>query len=252
MGFDAPVTAAIAIVASPFIGSFLALMVLRLPARRPIVLGRSACDACAHPLGARDLVPLASYAMLGGRCRYCGARIDPIHPLIEVGAIGLAVWTAIVTSGWILIATCCLGWSLLALAAIDWRTGRLPDALTLPLAAAGIAVAIAIDPPTVGDHIIGSVAGFVVFALVSELYRRLRGRAGLGLGDAKLLAAAGAWLGWQALPTVILFSAMLGLAFVLVRGVMGKAISATDSIAFGPALAAAIWLVWLYGPLLPG
>src|SRR5690242_12472164 len=125
MGFDPPVTAAAAIAASPFIGSFLAVVVLRLPGRRTFVFGRSACDACGHPLGPRDLVPLVSFVLLRGRCRYCNARIDPLHPLMEVGAFLLAVWAATVMSGWLLLATCVFGWCLLTLAAIDVRTGLL-------------------------------------------------------------------------------------------------------------------------------
>lgn len=252
MGIDTTVTVATAIVISPFIGSFLALLVLRLPAHRPIALGRSACDVCRRTLGVRDLLPLASYVALRGRCRNCGARIDPVHPWIEVGALAIAVWAATVTSGWIFVATCCLGWFLLTLAAIDWRTCLLPDALTLPLAATGLLVAYVIDHSSLIDHIVGAAAGFVTFALLAETYRRLRGREGLGLGDAKLLAAAGAWLGWLALPTVLLFAAMLGLAFVLMRRLTGQAIGAVDHIPFGPALAVGTWLVWLYGPLLPG
>lgn len=252
MGIDTPITAAIAIVISPFVGSFLALLVLRLPAGRPIALGRSACDACGHTLGARDLVPLVSYGMLRGRCRYCGGRIEPIHAWVELAALAVAVWAAIVTSGWVLVATCGFGWALLTLAAIDWRTYRLPDVLTLPLAAVGFLVAYAFDRSGFVDHIIGAAAGFLAFALLAEAYRRLRGLDGLGLGDAKLLAAGGAWLGWPSLPTVVLFAAMLGLAFVLMRRLTGQTISETDRIPFGPALAAGMWLVWLYGPLLPG
>ncbi len=251
--FDVPIASVVAIVISPFIGSFLALLALRLPARRPIALGRSACDECSHTLSARDLVPFASYAALRGKCRYCGTRIDPLHPLIEAGALAIAVWAvATVPSEWILIATCGLGWTLLTLTAIDWRTYRLPDALTLPLAAAGLVIAFAIDRASLIDHIIGAAAGFLAFATLAEGYRRFRGHEGLGLGDAKLLAAGGAWLGWAGLPTVVLLAAILGLAFVLVRRLTGQAIDALDRTPFGPALAAGVWFVWLYGPLLPG
>jgi leader peptidase (prepilin peptidase)/N-methyltransferase len=171
---------------------------------------------------------------------------------MEAAALALAVWAAFVTSGWIVLASCALGWTLLTLAAIDWRTGYLPDVLTLPLAAAGLGVAYAIEPAAVPGHVIGAVAGFIAFAALSEIYRRLRGRDGLGLGDAKLLAASGAWLSWAGLPTTVLYAAVIGLALVLLRRTRGQAMSATDRLAFGPALAAATWLVWLYGPLVPG
>jgi leader peptidase (prepilin peptidase)/N-methyltransferase len=114
-----------------------------------------------------------------------------------------------------------------------------------------LAVSYAIDPTLLLPHLIGAAAGFVAFAAVAEIYRRLRGRDGLGLGDAKLLAAAGAWLGWQALAGLVLIAAVIGLAAVLVRSLAGRPMEPTSRIAFGPALAAAFWIVWLYGPLLP-
>src|ERR1700744_5879668 len=203
------------IVAAPVIGSFLAVLVLRLPARRAVVLGRSACDACRHVLGPRELVPFVSYAWQRGRCRHCGAAIDMLHPAMEAGALILAIWAALATSGWILVASCGLGWTLLTLAAIDWRTGLLPDLLTLPLIAAGLGVAYGIDPAALLDHAMGAAAGVIGFAALAAAYRTLRGRAGRGLGDAKLLAAAGAWLSWSALPSVILFAAVAGLLSAL-------------------------------------
>jgi leader peptidase (prepilin peptidase)/N-methyltransferase len=250
MIFDTPAIACL--VAAPVIGSFLAVVALRLPQGRTVLFGRSACDACGATLGPLELIPLASFAWQRGRCRHCGAKIDPLHPAMEAAALAVAVCAALVTSGWIVVASCALGWTLLTLAAIDWRTGFLPDVLTLPLIAAGLGVAYAIDPTAIWDHVIGAAAGFLAFAALSEIYRRLRGRDGLGLGDAKLLAAAGAWLAWSALPTVVLYAAFIGLALVLLRRARGETLTATDRLAFGPALAAGIWLVWLYGPLVPG
>ena len=245
-------TSVFLIAASPFIGSFLGVVALRLTAGRTVLFGRSACDACGRALTPRDLVPLASFALLRGRCRHCGAKIDPSHIVMELAALAIALWAAFITPGWVLAASCGLGWTLLTLAAIDWRTGLLPDLLTLPLAVAGLGVAYVIEPAALLDHVIGAAAGFVAFAALAEIYRRLRGRDGLGLGDAKLLAASGAWLAWNALPTVVLYAAFIGLALVLARRARGAALQATDKLAFGPALAAATWLVWLYGPLVPG
>jgi leader peptidase (prepilin peptidase)/N-methyltransferase len=241
-----------AIVAAPFIGSFLAVVAMRLTKGRTVLFGRSACDGCGAVLGPLELVPLLSFAVQRGRCRRCGAKIDPLHPAMEAAALALAVWAAFVTSGWIVLASCALGWTLLTLAAIDWRTGYLPDVLTLPLAVAGLGVACAIEPAAVLDHVVGTAVGFIAFAALSEIYRRLRGRDGLGLGDAKLLAASGAWLSWNGLPTTVLYAAVIGLALVLARRARGQAMTSTDRLAFGPALAAATWLVWLYGPLVPG
>jgi leader peptidase (prepilin peptidase)/N-methyltransferase len=157
----------------------------------------------------------------------------------------------LVLSGWLLWASLALGWTLLALAAIDLRHYLLPDPLTLPLIPAGLGLAWLIEPAKLPDHAIGAAAGLVGFALIAWLYRRLRRREGLGLGDAKLLAAGGAWLGWQALPSVVALAAVFALALALAGALPGGKLAATTRIAFGPHLALAIWLVWLYGPLVP-
>ena len=196
---------------APFVGSFLGVLVVRLQDGRPILLGRSTCDACGHILGPLSLVPLASWAATGGRCRYCSARLGWFYPLIELAAVAVVVWAATETSGKVLVASCVLGWTLLTLALIDWRAFLLPDALTAPLVVFGLAAAYVLDRIHLADHVIGAAAGFLAFAAVALLYRMLRGRPGLGLGDAKLLAGAGAWLTWQALPSVVLFGAVLGL-----------------------------------------
>jgi leader peptidase (prepilin peptidase)/N-methyltransferase len=240
------------LIGAPFVGSFLAVVAMRLPERRGFLAGRSACDACGRVLGPAELIPVVSFVALRGRCRSCGAGIDPLHPVLEVAAFAVALSAALITSGWVLIASCVLGWMLLTLAAIDWRTGLLPDVLTYPLIVLGLVVAGWIDPGAAADHAIGAAGGFIVFALLTVIYRLVRRREGLGLGDAKLLAAAGAWLSWTALPSVVLFAAVIALGFVAVRRLQGQALAATDPIAFGPALALAIWLVWLFGPLVPG
>jgi len=132
-----------------------------------------------------------------------------------------------------------LGWASL----IDARHLILPDWLTLPLIPAGWALAWLQEPP-LADRLIGSAAGFLSFAVIAWAYRRLRGRDGLGLGDAKLLAGAGAWAGWQALPSVVLVGSVAALAWVAVRRP-----DPSRPIPFGPALALGFWLVWWFGPL---
>jgi leader peptidase (prepilin peptidase)/N-methyltransferase len=102
------------------------------------------------------------------------------------------------------------------------------------------------------DHLIGAAAGFAVFAGIAAIYRRLRGREGLGLGDAKLLAALGAWVGWQGLPTIVLYAALAGLLWAIAGALRGAPLHARHRIPFGPFLSLAGWLVWLYGPLTLG
>ncbi len=251
------------IAVSPFIGSFLGVAIERWPAGRPILRGRSRCNSCGRTLSPRDLVPLLSWLALKGRCRHCGAAIGGFPLAVELAAVLVALWALAVLPGWLALAGAGLGWTLLALAWIDARALLLPDALTLPLAVAGLAVAWAIDPAIVVDHLIGVVVGFAAFAAVAALYRRLRGRDGLGLGDAKLLGALGAWVGWPGLPTIVLYAAGAGLLWALARprvrsgagsGGNGRAIRLDPArrLPFGPFLCLAGWLVWLYGPLVLG
>ncbi len=239
------------ILAAPFVGSFLGVLIERLPAGGSVLFGRSACSHCGHGLGIRDLLPLVSWAVNRGRCRHCAAGLGVFHPAIELAALAVAAWAAMVLDGegWILWAGCLLGWMLLALAMIDARHLLLPDALTLPLLPMGLGAAYALAPASLADHAIGAAAGFAVFYAIGAAYKRLRGREGLGLGDAKLLAAAGAWVSWTGLPSIVFIAGALALAGVLASSLTGRAASWTDKAPFGAYLAAATWLVWLYGPL---
>ena len=239
----------LAIVLAPFVGSFLGLVIERLPAGRPMVFGRSVCDHCGETLRARDLVPLVSYLALRGWCSCRRAKLSWFHPGIELAALAVALSAATVLSGWLIWVSLGLGWTLLTLAAIDYRELMLPDALTLPLIPAGLVVAWMIDPGLLAGHALGALAGFAALAAIAGAYRRARDREGLGLGDAKLLAAAGAWLGWQALPSVVLIAAASGLALALAAALGGAKLAWTSRIAFGPHLALAFWLVWLFGPI---
>jgi leader peptidase (prepilin peptidase) / N-methyltransferase len=217
---------------------------------RGLALGRSRCRACGARLAPRDLVPLWSWLGARGRCRHCGAKLPAFYPLVElaaaaVGAVSLAA-AAVVPSPPAALLAAPLGWWLLALAAIDLRSWRLPDALTLPLAAAGlVAAAAGLLPGGVGPWhaLAGAALGYLTLAGLAWAYRRLRGREGLGLGDAKLLAAAGAWLGPAALPTVVLAAAVLGLGLALLRGA-GR-VRPETAVPFGPPLALAFWGMFL-------
>ncbi|MGF1641915.1 MAG: prepilin peptidase [Rhodospirillales bacterium] len=239
------------VAAAPFVGSFLGVLIVRLPAGEPVIADRSRCPHCRHVLGPLDLVPLASWAARGGRCRHCAQPIGVFYPAIEGAAVAVALWAAAVVPGWPLWASCVLGWALLALAVIDQRHRVLPDALTLPLLAAGLAVAWLLDPGAAIDHAVGAATGFGVLIALARIYRRLRGRDGLGGGDAKLLAAAGAWVSWTGLAGVVLVASATALAVVLARTLLGRPVPGDEQIPFGPYLALATWLVWLYGPPLP-
>lgn len=147
-----------------------------------------------------------------------------------------------------------LGWVLLTLSAIDIRHYFLPDHMTLPLIFLGLGFNGFYFPESLIHALAGAVAGYVLFALIRSLYLRLKAIEALGLGDAKLLAAAGAWLGWQGLPSVILLASVTGLlASVLIFALGRKSNPDMGSLPrmklpFGPFLALGLWLSWLYGP----
>jgi len=190
----------ILLVVSPFIGSFLGVVVRRLPTKQPLVLARSTCDACGHALGWRDLVPLVSWLIARGRCRHCHTRLSLFYPAIELAAVAVVLWAGVVSDGADLWLSAALGWTLLVLAVIDWRDFWLPDRLTVLRALDGLVMALWLRVGAFIDHAIGAVAGLLFLGLVAWGYRRLRGREGLGLGDAKLLAASGAWVACRACP----------------------------------------------------
>ena len=240
------------LIAAPFVGSFLGVVARRLPEGLPLALARSACPHCAHRLGLRDLVPIASWLAQRGRCRYCGAALGPFYPAIELAAVAAVAWAALAVPPALMGPAVLLGWWLIALAAADARSLVLPDALTLPLIVAGLAVTYAIAPEAILHHALGAVAGFAVLALVALAYRRLRGREGIGLGDAKLAAAAGAWVSWTGLPGVLLIAAVLGLTAALLARAAGRRLTATTEVPFGPWLCLATWIVWVHGPLALG
>jgi leader peptidase (prepilin peptidase)/N-methyltransferase len=244
--FDQP---GLLLLASPFVGSFLGVLVQRLPDSRPVLFARSACAVCEHRLQLADLLPLVSWLALRGRCRYCDAKLSRFYPAVELAALAIAAWSAAMLPGWLAWAGCGLGWTLLALALIDLRHYVLPTELTLPLGLAGLVVAWRIEPATLPGHLLGAALGLIGLLAVQSAYRRLRNRDGLGTGDAILLAAIGAWTGWQGVPSVLLYAAASGLCFTMIRTIGGERVALDSRIAFGPHLCLGAWLVWLHGPL---
>jgi leader peptidase (prepilin peptidase)/N-methyltransferase len=231
------------------IGSFVGLVIDRLPGGKGLAGGRSRCVRCDARLTARDLVPLVSWLATGGRCRHCGARLGWFYPAVEVVALAIAVLAVGADRGAEAWVDAALGWWLLVLGWIDWRHMIMPDVLTLPLIPLGLAAAGILEPENLPGRLIGVAAGFFGLWLVAGVYRRTRGREGLGLGDAKLLAAAGAWVGASGLPSVLAGAALGGLAAAGGMMLAGRRLDRYSALPFGPFLAAATWLVWLYGPV---
>jgi leader peptidase (prepilin peptidase)/N-methyltransferase len=235
------------LLAAPFVGSLLGVLILRLPAGRPVTWSRSACDHCGASLGPAELVPIASFLLQKGRCRRCGRLITPFHFAIELAATALVVPAALLQADPLeLWLDCVLGWTLLALAWIDWRTLRLPDVLTLPLLLLGLAVTLVTEPTAITQHVAAAALGYMSFWAIATVYRHLRGRDGLGAGDAKLFAAAGAWLGLAMMPWVLLLASSAGLVAALGLAMAGRRIAASTALPFGPWLALSLWLLWLW------
>lgn len=175
------------------------------------------------------------------RVRYVG---------FAVAGAGLGVWAALsqdLLSATLLTAV--LGWLLLLIATVDAEHFWLPDQLTLPLGAAGLGAAILPDGTGLLNAAVGAGAGFATLWLLAFVYRKVRGRDGLGGGDPFLLGAGGAWVGWMGLPSVLLWAAAAGLSLVLARAVMKKPLAGDDRLAFGVFLAIGIWMTWIFGPL---
>jgi leader peptidase (prepilin peptidase) / N-methyltransferase len=219
-----------------------------------LVVPRSACPACKAPITALQNIPILSYLFLRGRCANCGARISPRYPIVEAltGILSAAVaWK--LGFGWPTAAGLVLTWFLVALAFIDIDHKLLPDSLTLPLLWLGLllslfapAQGLAPVPVDMRSSIIGAIAGYLSLWSVYHLFRLLTAKEGMGYGDFKLLAALGAWLGWQMLlPTVLIAAAVgavTGIALLAARGQ-----NRSTPIAFGPFLAAAGWLMLMFG-----
>jgi leader peptidase (prepilin peptidase)/N-methyltransferase len=204
-------------------------------------------------LSLRLVAAIAAFALAGG---WSSARAAVILSgrrfsvaMASALCVALAAWAAAIM-GWTVVfaITLALGWALLTLAAIDILAFRLPDILTFPLAAAGLLVAQVVAHD-LWAHVAGAAIGYCAFAAIAWGFERARGREGLGLGDAKLAAAAGAWLGWMPLPSVVLIACAAGFLWVASLAIVRGRAALAERIPFGMALAIAIWVVWLYGPL---
>lgn len=263
---------------SLLIGSFLNVVVYRLPimmerewrtqcqelvetpatqipaGRFNIVFPRSHCPACGAQITALQNIPIVSYLVLGGKCASCSAPISKRYPIVEALT---AILTAAVAWRFGFSLECAaaivLTWSLISISAIDIDHQIIPDAITLPLIWIGLALSLFhpvhgaqvlfIDAKTA---IIGGLAGYLSLWSVYHLFRLMTGKEGMGFGDFKLLAVLGSWLGWQMLPLIILLSAVVGAA-VGITMIVARRHDRNVPIPFGPYLAAAGWIAMLYG-----
>lgn len=213
-----------------------------------LVVPRSACPQCQHAIAWYENIPVVSWLALRGRCSGCHTPISKRYPLVELASgiiAGACAWQ-LGASSW-LIAALLLSWALLTLALIDFDTTLLPDAITLPLMWAGMLLAaFGLSQVTLLDSVLGAAFGYLILWLVFWLFKLATGKEGMGYGDFKLLAALGAWLGWQALPLVILLSSLVGAVIgglLMASGIIKR----NQAIPFGPYLAAAGWITLLWG-----
>ncbi|MEL6301221.1 MAG: A24 family peptidase [Pseudomonadota bacterium] len=213
----------------------------------------SACPKCGRAIKALENIPLVSWLALRGRCPGCGTAISIRYPLVELMtgvATALVAWR--MGPGWEALAGIVLTWYLIPLAAIDIDQQLLPDILTLPLLWIGLTLSLFYPTeyqtlfvsPT--DAIIGALAGYLSLWSIYQGFRILTGKEGMGYGDFKLLAALGAWLGWQSLPLLVLLAAGTGTVFAILQMAMRRQ-ERGATMPFGQWLAAAGWLVMIGG-----
>ena len=254
------------------VGSFLNVVILRLPRRLEhdwlgqareilgqdppakeelappdLVFHGSHCMHCKHALSPFDNIPVLSFLVLGGRCRYCKTRISVQYPLVELlSAIGCALVAWKFGFGWPLLAGLVFTWILIAASGIDARTQLLPDQLTLPLLWLGLLLSLFPVFVAPADAILGAAIGWLSLWSVYWLFKLLTGKEGMGYGDFKLLAALGAWMGATALLPTILLSSLIGaIVGSVVLAIKGK--DKSTPIPFGPFIAAAGWVWFVFG-----
>ena len=207
----------------------------------------STCPHCAHKIRAWENIPVLSYLFLKGKCSSCGVAISLRYPLIELITGVLSVVVAIQFG--VSLTTLCallLTWTLVALTLIDYDKQLLPDDLTLPLLWLGLLISFFDVFTDTQSSLIGAMLGYMVLWTVFQVFKMVTGKEGMGFGDFKLLAALGAWMGWELLPQIILLSSLVGAVtgiFMLITGLTKR----QQPIPFGPYLAAAGWIALMWG-----
>jgi leader peptidase (prepilin peptidase)/N-methyltransferase len=218
------------------------------PSRYNLMVPRSACPHCGHAIAPWENVPVLSYLFLRGRCSACQAPIGVRYPLVELACgllSALAAWRF--GPGWQCVGALVLLWALVALTLIDADTQLLPDQITLPLLWLGLLLNLGGVFVALPDAVIGAAAGYLVLWTAYWLFRLVRGKEGMGFGDFKLMAALGAWFGWQALPALVLLSSVAGVVFGLANIALRRQERDTP-FPFGPFIALAGVVVLLFGP----
>ncbi|MEP7154451.1 MAG: A24 family peptidase [Betaproteobacteria bacterium] len=215
--------------------------------RYNLVVPRSGCPSCGHKITAIENIPIVSYLFLGGKCSACKTRISIRYPLVEAmtGIVtAFAAWHFGVT--WLAVFAIIYIWALVALTFIDADTTLLPDDITLPLMWLGLLVNLGglyTDPKS---SLLGAVGGYLILWAVYWAFKLMTGKEGMGYGDFKLLAAIGAWLGWQMLPLIILLSAMVG-TVIGIAGILIQGRERGAKLPFGPYLAMAGFIAMFWG-----
>lgn len=251
------------------IGSFLNVVILRLPRmmeqawkrearealelppldeeRVSLIRPASCCPNCRAPIKPWHNIPVLGWLWLRGRCANCHTSISVQYPIVEaVSGLLSAACAWHFGYGPALLAALVMSWMLLALAVIDLRTTLLPDDLTLPLLWLGLLLALAPLFADLPSAVIGAAAGYLLLWSIFWLFKLVTGKEGMGYGDFKLLAALGAWLGWQALPMIVLLSSVVG-AVVGIGLILFRRHGRNVPIPFGPYLAAAGWIALVFG-----
>ncbi len=233
------------------VGSFLNVCIYRLPLEKSVIHPRSGCPACGYLLPWYDNIPLFSWLWLRGRCRSCRQAIAVLYPLVELAA-GLLALQVVNRFGlsWQSLWIVLLGFAFLVLMVIDFYHYILPDLITLPGIVLGLVVAgLSVETPplaTLESALIGVAAGGGGLWLFAYLFEKITGKVGMGMGDIKLLAMIGAWMGWQSLPLTLFAAGLMG----SVVGISWMVISGRDRsqpIPFGPYLVLGAWLYLFYG-----
>ncbi|HDZ16388.1 MAG TPA: prepilin peptidase [Methylophaga aminisulfidivorans] len=208
---------------------------------------RSRCPNCGHAITAFENIPIISYLCLAGKCRECHTPISKRYPIIElITAVVSATVAWHFGFSFSALGGLLLSWALIALTFIDLDEQLLPDSITLPLIWLGLFFNLSSNYTNIESAVIGAIAGYLSLWSIYHVFRLVTGKEGMGYGDFKLLAALGAWMGWQFLPVIVLLSSFVG-AIIGISLIIFKAHNRQTPIPFGPYLAIAGWLALIWG-----